>query len=69
MSLLLDAIRRAGPDAGRGSVLDEVLATANRRSPLGRYSIDSNGDTTLRRIGVLRMRGCRPVPVRPVTVP
>jgi len=69
MSLLLDAVRRAGPDPSRGSVLDEVLATANRRSPLGRYSIDSNGDTTLRRIGVLRLRGCRPVRFRSVLAP
>ena len=58
MSLLLAAIRAAGPDAGRGSVRDEVLATANRRSPLGRYSIDSSGDTTLRRVGKARLSRC-----------
>jgi hypothetical protein len=58
MSLLLDSIRRAGPDPSRGSVLDEVLATANRRSPLGRYSIDSYGDTTLRRVEKLHLRQC-----------
>ena len=58
MSLLLGAIRAAGPDASRGSVRDEVLATANRHSPLGRYSIDAAGDTTLRAVGRVRLRSC-----------
>jgi hypothetical protein len=58
MSLVLDSIHSAGAGASRGSVRDEVLATANRRSPLGRYSIDSYGDTTLHRVGRLRLRGC-----------
>jgi hypothetical protein len=58
MSLLLAAIHSAGPNASRGSIRDAVLATANRPSPLGRYSINSNGDTTLRRVGKVRRSGC-----------
>lgn len=46
--LVLDAIRRAGPKGNRrGAVTAALLATRDRRSPLGTYSIDSNGDTTL----------------------
>lgn len=56
MSLLLDAIRRRGAD--RGAVIDEVLATEDRGSPIGRYSIDGRGDTTLDRIAVYAVRDC-----------
>jgi ABC-type branched-subunit amino acid transport system substrate-binding protein len=58
MSLLLAAIREAGSGADRGAVRDGVLATANRPSPLGRYSIDASGDTTLRRVGKVRLGNC-----------
>jgi branched-chain amino acid transport system substrate-binding protein len=48
MALLLDAIRRAGAEGDeRGAVIDELLSTSDRRSVLGTYSIDGNGDTTL----------------------
>ena len=48
MALLLDAIRRAGGDGdSRAAVTDELLSTAERRSILGTYSIDGNGDTTV----------------------
>ena len=48
MALLLDSIRRAGDDGdARGAVIDELLSTTERRSVLGTYSIDGNGDTTL----------------------
>lgn len=56
MSLLLDAIRRGGAD--RGAVIDEVLATEDRSSPIGSYSIDGRGDTTLDRIAVYSVRDC-----------
>jgi branched-chain amino acid transport system substrate-binding protein len=60
MALLLDAIRRAG-DGGdnRSEVIDEVLATRDRDSIIGRYSIDGNGDTTLDLVTVLALRDCR----------
>ncbi|MBV9804856.1 MAG: branched-chain amino acid ABC transporter substrate-binding protein [Solirubrobacterales bacterium] len=56
MSLLLSAIDRA-TDRGtkpavRSAVRAALFATRGRRSVLGTYSIDRNGDTTLRRYGV-----------------
>ena len=56
MSLLLNAIGRA-TDGGtkpavRSAVRAALFATRDRRSVLGTYSIDPNGDTTLRRYGV-----------------
>ena len=56
MSLLLSAIDR-GTDRGtkpalRSAVRTALFATRDRRSVLGTYSLDGNGDTTLRRYGV-----------------
>ncbi len=55
MSVLLDAIARATGNghhhASRARVLRALFATRNRRGALGRYSIDSGGDTTLRSYG------------------
>jgi hypothetical protein len=52
MRLTLDALRQAGSDGDvttiRAAVIRTVFATRHRVSPLGRYSIDKNGDTTLR---------------------
>jgi branched-chain amino acid transport system substrate-binding protein len=66
MALLLDAIRRAGGDGDdRGAVVDEVLSTRDRRSVLGTYSIDGNGDTTLDAVSGYRISDGLPVfPVR-----
>jgi branched-chain amino acid transport system substrate-binding protein len=62
MALLLDAIRRAGADGDqRDAVIDEVLATRDRRSVIGAYSIDGNGDTTLEEISGYRIDRGRPV--------
>ena len=56
MSLLLDAIDRATDHgtrpAVRADVRNALFATRDRHSVLGTYSIDANGDTTLRRFGV-----------------
>ena len=70
MSLLLDAIRRAG-DGGsdRGSVLDEVLSTRDRHSIIGEYSIDGNGDTTLDLVSAYRIQNCLPVFDRELMAP
>lgn len=48
MRVVLDAIRRAG-DRGndRQAVIDEFFKTKDLRSPLGTFSIDRNGDTSL----------------------
>jgi branched-chain amino acid transport system substrate-binding protein len=53
MSLLLDAIKRAGPDGGdRVAVVDQLLATKDKEGVFGTYSIDENGDITLTPYGV-----------------
>src|SRR5205814_4320701 len=57
MALALDAINRAGgPAAGRDAIVRALFVTRDRDSVLGRYSIDSFGDTTLSIYGVYRVR-------------
>jgi branched-chain amino acid transport system substrate-binding protein len=61
MSLMLNAITRATHNgtatAMRSRVRAAIFATRDRRSVLGTYSIDPNGDTTLRRFGVYTVAG------------
>ena len=53
MSLLLDAIKRAGENGGdRAAVVEQLLATKDREGVFGSYSIDENGDITLTPYGV-----------------
>jgi branched-chain amino acid transport system substrate-binding protein len=60
MSLLLDAIRRAGDDAnGREEIVKQVFDTEDFRSVIGTFSIDENGDTTLDRVAGYRVRNGR----------
>lgn len=63
MALLLSAISRATHGGIRAAVRSEVvsaiLRTHNRASVLGTYSINPNGDTTLRTYGVYRVVGGR----------
>ena len=50
MRLVLDAIRYAGRNgADHRAVITQLLATQDRHSVLGTYTLDPNGDTTLRR--------------------
>jgi branched-chain amino acid transport system substrate-binding protein len=58
MSLLLDAIKRAG-DAGsdRATVVKQLLATKDRDGVFGKYSIDAHGDISLTPYGVFRIEG------------
>jgi len=53
MSVILDSIKRAG-DKGNDhqAVIDSFFNTKNRKSVLGTYSIDKNGDTSLTDYGV-----------------
>jgi branched-chain amino acid transport system substrate-binding protein len=61
MALLLDAIGRAGDDAGRrGEIVDRVFETEALRSVIGTFSIDDNGDTDLVKIAGYRLRGGQP---------
>jgi branched-chain amino acid transport system substrate-binding protein len=62
MSVVLLAIGAAGAHGNdRQTVIDRFFAIRNRRSVLGRYSIQANGETTLSRYGVDRVAGGRPV--------
>lgn len=57
MTLVLDAVRSAGARGdNRQTVIDRVFATRERNSVIGRYSIEADGDTTLSRYGVERVR-------------
>jgi len=57
MSLLLDAIKRAGANgADRAAVADELLATKDREGVFGKYSIDKNGDITLTPYGAYKIK-------------
>jgi branched-chain amino acid transport system substrate-binding protein len=52
MSLLLDAMKRAGSKCNdRQSVITQVFATKNKKSVLGTYSIDKDGDVTTNQFG------------------
>jgi branched-chain amino acid transport system substrate-binding protein len=62
MSVVLSAIRAAGARGNdRQAVIDRFFATRDRASVLGRYSMQANGETTLSRYGVDRVRGGRAV--------
>jgi branched-chain amino acid transport system substrate-binding protein len=62
MTLVLDAIRAAGARGNdRQTVIDDVLATKDRNSVIGRYSIEASGETTLPSYGVDRVFEGRPV--------
>jgi branched-chain amino acid transport system substrate-binding protein len=56
-SLVLDAIERAGEQGNdRAAVLEAIFATKDRKSVLGTYSIDKNGDTTLTDYGIYAIK-------------
>jgi branched-chain amino acid transport system substrate-binding protein len=70
MSLLLDSLRRAGARGNdRAAVTEALLATRNRDSVLGTYSIDRNGDTTRTSFGVLSIAGGHLRADRDIAVP
>ncbi len=69
MSVVLDAIRRAGARGNdRQMVIDRFFATSNRDSVLGRYSVGADGETTLPRYGVDRVVNGRAVFFRAIDV-
>jgi branched-chain amino acid transport system substrate-binding protein len=55
MSLALDSIKRAG-SADKADILKALFATKDRKSVLGTYSIDKNGDTTVTDYGVYKIK-------------
>jgi branched-chain amino acid transport system substrate-binding protein len=69
MSVVLDAIRRAGARGNdRQTVIDRFFATSNRDSVLGRYTVGADGETTLSRYGVDRVVNGRAVFFRAINV-
>jgi branched-chain amino acid transport system substrate-binding protein len=62
MSVVLAAIRAAGNSGDdRRAVIDKFLATRDRRSVLGVYSMRPNGETSLSRYAIDRVAGGAPV--------
>ena len=61
MALALDTLKRAGDGANnRDTVRQTLLDTKNRKSVLGEYSIDANGDTTLTDYGLYVIKNGQP---------
>jgi ABC-type branched-subunit amino acid transport system substrate-binding protein len=60
MAVILASIRRAG-DGGdnRADVIEAFFETRSRRSPIGTYSVEPNGNVTLKAIAGLRVAGGR----------
>lgn len=57
MSLVLDAIKRAGAQGNnRADVIKQVFATKNLPSVLGTYSITPTGDTTITDYGLYKVK-------------
>jgi len=55
MQLVLDAIERS--DGSKQGVIDALFETKGRKSVLGTYDIDENGDTTLTDYGIYSIAG------------
>src|SRR3954453_8581595 len=52
MSLLIDSMKRAGANCSdRQAVIDQVYKTKDKKSVLGTYSIDKDGDVTTNQFG------------------
>jgi branched-chain amino acid transport system substrate-binding protein len=52
MSLMLDAMKRAGDKCDdRASIIDQVFKTKDKKSVLGTYSVDKDGDVTTKQFG------------------
>jgi branched-chain amino acid transport system substrate-binding protein len=67
MALALDALKRAGAQANdREAVLKALFATKNRKSVLGTYSIDPNGDTSLTDYGLYEVKDGLPSYVKKI---
>jgi branched-chain amino acid transport system substrate-binding protein len=69
MTVVLDAVRNSGARGNdRQTVIDRVFATRNRSSVIGRYSVEADGETTLSRYAVDRVRAGRAVFLHALTV-
>jgi branched-chain amino acid transport system substrate-binding protein len=69
MSVLLDAMKRAGDKCNdRASIVDQVFKTKDKKSVLGTYSIDKDGDVTTKQFGRFRVKNGKLVYDRTVQV-
>jgi branched-chain amino acid transport system substrate-binding protein len=69
MTLVLDAVRSSGARGNdRQTVIDRVFATRDRHSVIGRYSVESDGETTLSPYAVDRVSDGRAVFDRTIAV-
>jgi branched-chain amino acid transport system substrate-binding protein len=58
MDLILDTCKELGPDCSdRQAMIDALFQTKGRKSVLGTYDIDENGDTTITDYGVYSIKG------------
>jgi branched-chain amino acid transport system substrate-binding protein len=58
MDLILDTCKELGADCSdRQAMIDALFQTKNRKSVLGTYDIDENGDTTITDYGVYTIEG------------
>jgi branched-chain amino acid transport system substrate-binding protein len=65
MDVVLSVLQQAGTGAtSRTTVIKDFFALRNHSSVLGSYSINANGDTSLDRFVISRVRGGRLTPVR-----
>jgi branched-chain amino acid transport system substrate-binding protein len=56
MSLILETCKQLGPDCSdKQAMIDALFNTKGRKSVLGTYDIDENGDTTITDYGVYRI--------------
>jgi branched-chain amino acid transport system substrate-binding protein len=61
MALALDSLKRAGDKGNdRKAVIEQLFNTKDRKSVLGTYSIDENGDTTLTDYGLYTIKAGLP---------
>jgi branched-chain amino acid transport system substrate-binding protein len=52
MSLMMDAMRRAGDKCDdRAAIIEQVFKTKDKKSVLGTYSVDKDGDVTTKQFG------------------
>jgi len=62
MAVVLDSLERADDPLDRTAVVESFLATIDRESILGTYSIDAVGDTSLAALGAYEIGPGGPVP-------
>ena len=69
MSVLLDSMKRAGDRCGdRAAIIEQVFKTKDKKSVLGTYSIDKDGDVTTKQFGRFRVKNGKLVYDRTVQV-